>query len=152
MDSEKKGFSGSEQGEPSEKLLERLEEQLHSSNGSIRRQAAFNLSWMQEDGLEILKRVLFGNAPARTKNAAAYGLRRMRGRMKKTALDVISGGLQHGNKSTREVCEHAVGLVEGGNGKTPAKRKPAKRRIAEMPSKSRARKRTPVQNTNPRFR
>ena len=123
MESEKKGFSGSEQGESSEKLLESLKEQLHSSNGSIRRQSAFNLSWMQEDGLEILKAVLLSNAPARTKNAAAYGLRKMRGRMKKMALDVLKGGLQRGNKSTREVCEHALGLMGAGGKKPPSKKK-----------------------------
>jgi len=151
MESEKKGLSGSEQGESSEKLLESLKEQLHSPNGSIRRQSAFNLSWMQEDGLDILKGVLLSNAPVRTKNAAAYGLRRMRGRMKKMALDVLKGGLQDGNRSTREVCEHALGLMGVGNRKPPPKKKKARRRIEDIPGKSKPRRRITVQHTNPRF-
>ena len=90
MESETKKTTGREKDEAAVKLLEKLRDQLHSSDASNRRRAAFNLSWLQEDGLEILKDALFGSDPVTTKNAAAYGLRKMRGRMKKMALDVLA--------------------------------------------------------------
>ena len=99
--------SGREKDEAAVKLLEKLQDQLRSSDASIRRRAAFNLSWMQEDGLEILKGALYGNLPTTTKNAAAYGLRKMRGRMKKIALDVLNQGLKRRDKSTRDICRNA---------------------------------------------
>ena len=61
MESEKRILTGREKDEAAIKLLEKLKEQLRSSDASNRRRAAFNLSWMQEDGLEILKCVLYGN-------------------------------------------------------------------------------------------
>ena len=87
MEMEKKELSGREKDEASIKLLKRLREQLYSTDASNRRRAAYKLSWMQEDGLDILKATLFGNCPVPSKNAAAYGLRKMRGRMKKMALE-----------------------------------------------------------------
>ena len=85
MESGKRKISGREKDEASIILLEKLQGQLHSSNASIRRRAAYNLSWMQEDGLDILKSTLFKECAVTTKNAAAYGLRKMQGRMKKMA-------------------------------------------------------------------
>lgn len=111
MKPERRKPSGREKNEASVKLLERLREQLYSFNPSVRRQAAFNLSWMQEDGLEILKEALFGNFPTRNKNAAAYGLRNMRGRMKKMALEVFEQGLHQTNSTVSEVCRHALSLM-----------------------------------------
>lgn len=111
MESETRKLSGREKDEAAVKLLEKLQEQLHSSDASNRRRAAFNLSWLQEDGLEVLQRALFGNAHITTKNAAAYGLRKMRGRMKKLALDILKQGLKHRDKSTREVSRHALKLL-----------------------------------------
>lgn len=111
MESEKKEVTGEEQGESCAKLLEKLRDQLRSSNASVRRQAAFNLSWMQEDGLDILKEVLFGSRLTRAKNAAAYGLRKMRGRMKQMALDVFKDGFENGGNSTKETCERALVLM-----------------------------------------
>ena len=72
--------------EASIKLLEKLKRQLHSSNASIRRRAAFNLSWMQEDGLEILKDILLGDFSVTAQNASAYGLRKMQGRMREEVV------------------------------------------------------------------
>jgi len=114
--------SGREKDEASIKLLEKLREQLYSPHASNRRQAAFNLSWMQEDGLEILKAALFGDSHVTTKNAATYGLRKMRGRMKKTALEVLKEGLQHNSSDTREVCRSALSRLEG----KPEKKPPSK--------------------------
>jgi HEAT repeat protein len=111
MESERRKLSGREKDEAAIKLLEKLQDQLHSTDASNRRRAAFNLSWLQEDGLEILKGALFGRVPITTKNAAAYGLRKMRGRMKKTALDILKQGLKHPDSSTREVSRHALKLL-----------------------------------------
>ena len=109
---------------------------------STARKAAFNLSWMQEDGLEILKGTLYGNYPPTTKNAAAYGLRKMRGRMKKIALDVLNQGLKRRDKSTREICRNALQLLgqkvpeESGSREQSSR----KSRINEIPRKSRPRR------------
>jgi hypothetical protein len=111
MESEKRILTGREKDEAAIRLLEKLQEQLRSSDASNRRRAAFNLSWMQEDGLEILKGALFGNDNVTTKNAAAYGLRKMRGRMKKIALEVLNQGLKHRDSTTREVSRNALQLL-----------------------------------------
>ena len=111
MESETRKISGRERDEASIKLLEKLQDQLHSSDASSRRRAAFNLSWLQEDGLGILKDALFGSVPVTTKNAAAYGLRKMRGRMKKMALEILKKGLKYPDNSTREVSRHALKLL-----------------------------------------
>ncbi len=93
------------------KLLRKLDERLHSDNSSIARKAAFRLSWMQEDGLQILEDALFGNTSKRTKSAATYGMRKMRGRMKKKALEVLRTGMKDKNRFTREACERALSLI-----------------------------------------
>ncbi len=122
MEREKRKLSGREKDEASIKLLSKLREELYSQHASNRRQAAFNLSWMQEDGLEILKAALFGNFQITTKNAATYGLRNMRGRMKKMALEVLQEGLKHPAGNTREVCRGALLRLEG----NPEKKPPSK--------------------------
>ena len=134
MESEKRILTGKEKDEAAIRLLAKLKEQLRSSDASNRRRAAFNLSWMQEDGLEILKEALLGNDHITTKNAAAYGLRKMHGRMKKLALDVINQGLKHRDSSTRQVSRSALQLL---GQKVPAvsvSQKPAakKSRIREI--------------------
>ena len=142
MQSETRRQSGREKDEAAVKLLEKLQDQLHSSDASVRRRAAFNLSWMQEDGLEILKGALYGNLPTTTKNAAAYGLRKMRGRMKKIALDVLNQGMKRRDKSTREICRNALQLLghqvpeESG----VQERLSRKSRIKEIPRKARPRR------------
>jgi len=102
------------------KLLAKLRDQLYSSNVSTVRQSAFNLSWMQEDGLEILEEALFSETSRRTKGAAAYGLRKMRGRMRKKAEEILVEGLSHPNRGTSEICRNALIVLK--RGKTASKR------------------------------
>jgi hypothetical protein len=102
--------SGREKDQEAVELLERLREKVYCDNPSAARHAAFNLSWMQEDGFEILKEALFGNASRTTKGAAAYGLRKMRGRMKKLGMGLLEEGLKHANTDSRQVCARALSL------------------------------------------
>lgn len=111
MESESKKEIDKQKEEISKQLLEKLKGQLHSTNASIRRRAAFNLSWMQEDGLDILKNILLGDFTETAKNASAYGLRKMQGRMKKKALDVFKEGLRQRNNSTGQICRNALILL-----------------------------------------
>jgi len=83
MNLERRPPSGREKDAESVEFLEKLRSKLHHDNISVARRAAYNLSWMQEDGLEILKEALYSNTGRITKTAASYGLRNMRGRMKK---------------------------------------------------------------------
>ena len=144
MNLKKRQVSGREKDEVSIRLLARLREKLHSDNSSIARRSAFNLSWMQEDGLDILKEALFGRATRRAKSAAAYGLRNMHGRMKKAALEVFNQGLEHTSNDTRITCQNALSQLS-----VEAKEKPPQEveaevgniRIKEIPPKTR-RKRT----------
>jgi hypothetical protein len=147
MESEKNGVAQRQEGQSCEKLLEKLKEQLLSSNASVRRQAAFTLSWMQEDGLEILKKTVFADYPVSTKNAAAYGMRKMRGRMKKLALEAFHEGLEHHNSSTKEVCAKALELMEGGKKKTPKKTQ-AKQKIQAVSRKKKPSRKQDLQKTN----
>ena len=142
MESGKRKISGREKDKGSVELLGKLQGQLHSTNASIRRRAAYNLSWMQEDGLEILKNILFGNFSVTSKNAASYGLRKMQGRMKKMALEVLMEGLKQRDSSTTEICRNALLLL---GQEIPAeflpKRKVMKKsRIREIPQKNRPRR------------
>ena len=45
------------------------------------------------------------------KNASAYGLRKMQGRMKKKALDVFKEGLRQRNNLTGEISRNAIVLL-----------------------------------------
>ncbi|OHB68207.1 MAG: hypothetical protein A2Y77_18365 [Planctomycetes bacterium RBG_13_62_9] len=109
---EKRQPSGREKDEEALKLLEQLREQLYSSNISTIRQSAFHLSWMQEDGLDILKEALLGDTPRRSKGAAAYGLRKMRGRMRKQAEEVLMEGTKHPDPATAETCRNALAVLK----------------------------------------
>lgn len=125
MKLEKRKISGREKDEESVRLLAQLRERLFADDASIRRRAAFNLSWMQEDGLDILKEALFGDFPARTKSAAAYGLRSMRGRMKKMAWAVFKQGLRHRDHVTKQFCKKNLsGQIAGGGGDSRKRSKP----------------------------
>lgn len=141
---EKRIPSGREKDEASIRLLAKLREQLYSSNISTVRQNAFNLSWMQEDGLDILKEGLLGNTPRRVKSAAAYGLRKMRGRMRKKAEDVLVEGMGHSDSKTAEICRNALIVLKKGKraGKRPMR--PRSRggqfEIREIPDKTRQRR------------
>jgi hypothetical protein len=143
MEMEKRELSGREKDEASIKLLRKLREQLYSSDASNRRRAAYKLSWMQEDGLDILKTALFGNCPVPTRNAAAYGLRKMRGRMKKMALGILQKGMKHHDTSTREICRNALQLLGQKVPKEAVPRKPPVSHLAirEIPRKSSPRRR-----------
>ena len=142
METEKRKTSGQEKEESSVHLLAKLQGQLHSSNASIRRRAAFNLSWMQEDGLEILKIVLYGDYLITSKNAAAYGLRKMHGRMKKLAIDVLKEGLKEHGGSTRDICRSALQLLgyKIPEEFLPKKKAPRKTRIKDIPGRTRSRR------------
>ena len=105
------GNKSSIQDDESAKVLEHLGRKLHSDNSSVARKSAYNLSWLQEDGLEILKKALFTSDSRRTKHAAAYGMRSMRGRMKKQALDVLEEGLKHPNGTVRDICNEAMRIL-----------------------------------------
>ncbi len=100
--------SGREKDQAAIIKLEQLREKVYADNPSVARHAAFNLSWMQEDGYDILKEALFSTACRATKGAAAYGLRKMRGRMKKNGIALLVEGLKHSNEGTRQVCARAL--------------------------------------------
>ena len=102
--------SGREKDQAAIAKLEQLREKLYNDNPSVARHSAFNLSWMQEDGFDILKEALFSSAPRQAKGAAAYGLRKMRGRMRKAGIALIEEGAKDSNISTRQVCERALSL------------------------------------------
>jgi len=114
MKLEKRVPSGREKDEAAVELLAKLREKLHSENVSTARLAAFNLSWKQEDGLDIFKETLFGKFSRTAKKAAAYGLRSMKGRMKKLAVEVLNEGLKFSDRTTRAACEKALLLMAGG--------------------------------------
>lgn len=130
--------------------LKQLRQKLMSDNISYARVAAFQLSWMQEDGMAVLQEALFGNYPHTAKKAAAYGIRSMRGRMKKVAVEVLEKGVTHQDKTTREVSKTSLGLMRGEitvkapkrkpkpGGKRPPGQKPhdnySKRQIRSVPS------------------
>ncbi len=94
-------------------LLIKLRDKMLSNDISTARKAAFNLSWRQEDGLTILKEVLFGDYPRTAKKAAAYGLRSMNGRMLKLAAQVHQQGLKHRDRTTKAVCIKSISLMKG---------------------------------------
>ena len=104
--------SGREKNQETIELLEKLREKVYTENSSVARHAAFNLSWMQEDGFEILKEALYGNGNRTAKSAAAYGLRKMRGRMRKMAMTLLEEGLKHSSDGTRQTCAKALQLLK----------------------------------------
>ncbi len=103
--------------------LKQLRQRLMSSDISHARVAGFQLSWLQEDGMAILQEALFGNYSQTTKRAAAYGIRSMRGRMKKVAVEVLEKGKAHQDKLTRDVCATSLGLMRGEITIKPPKRR-----------------------------
>jgi hypothetical protein len=74
-------------------------------------------------------------------NAASYGLRKMRGRMKKMAVGILKEGLKQRDGPTREVCRSALELLgEQVPRKSASRRQAAKGlRIREIVRKSRPR-------------
>jgi len=114
MASEEKDVSDQEKHEAAVELLRQFKEKLLSSDISSARVAAFKLAWRQEDGLIILKEVLFGGYQRTAKKAAAYGLRSMNGRMKKLGRAVLEDGLKHRDRTTKAACVKAIFLMDGG--------------------------------------
>jgi len=106
--------SGREKDQAAVERLADLREKLHSEDISTARKAAFSLSWMQEDGLDIFVEALFGSFPRTAKQAAAYGLRSMNGRMRKMAEEVLTRGLAHSNRITKETCAKSLLLMKQG--------------------------------------
>ncbi|MFC1781298.1 HEAT repeat domain-containing protein [Planctomycetota bacterium] len=93
--------------------LRQLTKNLCSNDINTARLAAFNLSWMQDDGLAILTQTLTGDFSRTTKKAAAYGLRSMKGRMKKLATEVLEQGLKHQDRTTKAACIKALAIMRG---------------------------------------
>jgi len=120
--------SGREKDEEALKLLARLREKLYCDNSSVARRSAFNLSWMQEDGLDVLKEALFSNATRTSKSAAAYGLRNMHGRMKSMARAVLEEGLESSKRNTQKVCKNAIDMLEGKPPKKPPRKQYERRK------------------------
>ncbi|MEN6332636.1 MAG: hypothetical protein ABFE01_00150 [Phycisphaerales bacterium] len=104
--------SGREKDQAAVERLAELREKLHSEDVSTARKAAFGLSWMQEDGLDIFVEALFGSFPRTAKQAAAYGLRSMNGRMRKMAEEVLTKGLTDSNRITKETCAKSLLLMK----------------------------------------
>ncbi len=114
MKLEERKPSGREKDQAAVERLAELREKLHSDDISTARKAAFGLSWMQEDGLDIFVEALFGSFPRTAKQAAAYGLRSMNGRMRKMAEEVLTRGLSHSNRITKETCAKSLLLMKQG--------------------------------------
>lgn len=119
-------------------LLKSLRAKLFSENISVARVGAYNLSWLQEDGLTILKEAMFGDYSKTVKKAAAYGLRNMKGRMKKLAVEVLEQGQKNADRVTREACAKSLFLMI--NKPEPKKKsfgKPQNRhKIRDIPNKA----------------
>jgi hypothetical protein len=103
--------------EESIKALKEMTKKLCSNDITIARLAAFNLSWMQEDGLAILTNILNGDFTRTSKKAAAYGLRSMKGRMRKLAAEVLQKGLRNRDRTTKAACIKALSLMNKGASK-----------------------------------
>ncbi len=154
MKLEKRKPSGREKNQQAVELLDQLRTKLYCEDISAARRAAFKLAWMQEDGLDILREAMFGNTSRITKTAAAYGLRRMQGRMKKLSLALLEEGLNSSSNNTRNVCGKAILLLQKGSQPKPKfkpkKASPGKIEIKDIPSKTRSRFNT-YKNNNSRF-
>ena len=128
----KRKLTGREKDEAAVQLLERLREQLHTGNLTVVRQTAFHLSWLQEDGMEIPKEGLFSKeSPRKTKNAASYGLRKMRGRMAKPALELLKQGAEDDDQSISKICKNALDVFHNKNPK-PKRFKRQKKRTSRF--------------------
>jgi len=112
MKSEEQKSSGREKDQAAIELLRQLTRKLCSNDITTARLAAFNLSWMQEDGLAILTQVLLGDFSRTSKKAAAYGLRSMKGRMRNMALEVLEKGTRQRDRTTKAACIKALSLVK----------------------------------------
>jgi hypothetical protein len=153
MEHDEKKPGGAEKDAAAIERLRQLREKLLSDDVETARVAGFNLSWMQEDGLAILKEALFGDYSRTTKKAAAYGLRSMHGRMKKMGAEVLEQGLSHRDKMTRDACAKSLAIVKGEVPKKGGGEKKAgsgRRRIEEVRGKRRPRSQSSRRSRPPR--
>ena len=138
MKLDEQNISKRQKDEESIKALKELTIKLCSNDISAARLAAYNLSWMQEDGLAILTKILNGDFTRTSKKAAAYGLRSMKGRMKKLAVEALEKGLKSRDRTTKAACIKALSLM---NKYTPPKEdsdkksRPGRHRIQEIRKK-----------------
>lgn len=118
-------------------LLMKLRKNLFSDHISTARVSAFHLARLQDDGLFILKEVLFGGCSRTTKKAAAYGLRKMQGRMKKQALEVLELGAGSRDRITQQACMKSLELINAAAAekKNQQKFKAKGRKITDLPPK-----------------
>ncbi|MBN1796849.1 MAG: hypothetical protein JW804_09275 [Sedimentisphaerales bacterium] len=145
--------TGREKDEESIKLLEELREKLHCDNSSVARRAAFELSWKQEDGIEILGEALFSKSSLRAKSAACYGLRNMHGRMRKLSMIVINKGAESNDRNIRQTCKKALELIEQSpsrRSKPKKKHKEKKYEIREVRPRRHKKPKRRVSHTSPR--
>ena len=146
MKSEEQNISKRQKDEEAIKALKELTMKLCSNDISTARLAAFNLSWMQEDGLAILTNILNGNFTRTSKKAAAYGLRSMKGRMRKLGIESLEKGLKSRDRTTKAACIKALSLINDGSSKKDSSDKTsqaAKHKIQEIHKKSK-----PAEKTN----
>ena len=111
--------------------------------------------------MAVLQEALFGNYSKTAKKAAAYGIRSMRGRMKKVAVEVLEKGIAHPDEATREISKTSLGLMRGEITVKPPKRKPkkygrkprSKRNIQSVPSAPNGNSKSyrPKTNSNRRY-
>jgi hypothetical protein len=123
MKPDEKKTSQVQRDEAAVERLKQLTRKLCSNDITTARLAAHNLSWLQEDGLAILTETLTGNYSRTTKKAAAYGLRSMRGRMRKRGLEILEKGLNHPDRTTKAACIKALSLVKDGTKKDASESK-----------------------------
>ncbi|MBN1806222.1 MAG: hypothetical protein JW837_13320 [Sedimentisphaerales bacterium] len=117
MKPDEKKSSQVQRDEAAVERLKQLTRKLCSNDITTARLAAYNLSWLQEDGLAILTETLTGDYSRTTKKAAAYGLRSMKGRMRKRGLEVLEKGIKHPDRVTRAACIKATSIVKGDSAK-----------------------------------
>jgi hypothetical protein len=120
-------------------LLKQLRMKLFSEDINSARVAAQNLAWLQEDGMALLKEALFGNYSRTVKKAAAYGLRRMKGRMKKLATEVLEQGIRNRDRTTKACCIKSLALMRGEEipkGKPKGRPRSPRQGIKEVPSRN----------------
>ena len=147
---QKKEITSTQTDEASIRLLAQLKDKLHSGDMSRARRAAHNLSWMQDAGFDILKDALLNKSSIGTKIAAAYGLRSMRGRMKKLVLEVFLQGLQSPNDNTKRVCTKTALMLTKKTQPKPAyqyERGSEKFKVKEIPAAGSK----PTYSRNPNF-
>ena len=142
MTEDKTELSDSEKHDAALERLRQLREKLFSKDISTARLAGFNLSWMQEDGMAILKEALFGDYSKTTKKAAAYGLRSMHGRMKKLGEEVLEQGRNHSDPITREACAKGLAIMRGQLPKKSGPPGKGSRKIRGIPGRRGSRRHT----------